>query len=144
MSSFITREDLRKTIIEALDSSPPIGAFDSSVDQLQPFPGFADRATDSCEVGEQDRGLTFSAEEVGFISSRILTASEFFAMPDKELDDLICIYHVGLRNGQFRPPQFPEISDHSLKNLSAKIKGGAREQCQNLKKHGSVDADLSA
>ena len=106
---------------------------ESGVDQFQPHPGVANGATDSQEVGEKDGGFTLSAEEIGFILSRLLTVDEFFTMPDEKLDDLICVYCVGLRNGQFRSPQFPEIANHSLKNLSAKIKGGARKQCQDFK-----------
>ena len=117
---------------------------DSGVDQFQPHPGVANGATDSHEVGEKDGGLTFSAEEIGFILSGLLTVGEFFSVSDEKLDDFICVYHVGLRNGQFRSPQFPEIANHSLKNLSAKIKGGARKQCQYLKERGLVDSKLCA
>ena len=117
---------------------------DSGVDQFQPHPGVANGATDSQEVGEKDGGLTLSAEEIGFILTGLLSVSEFFTMPDEKLDDLICVYCVGLRHGQFRSPQFPEIADHSLDNLSTKIKFGARKQHQDFKQICSIDAKLGA
>ena len=70
---------------------------ESGEDQLQPATGAACRTTNVVKITDDDGNLALSAEEIGLISSGLVTVHEFFTMPEEELDSLKLVYRTRLK-----------------------------------------------